>query len=565
MSQAHDVKATLTRFALIALAICLCTVGPVLAYEGKLPAGEGSYDDFVELFREFAKWRQAQRADLAVPDYSQPAIDRRIGQIHDFQHRIADMGVVDWNRSQRAEYLAALAAMDEQEFLLRVYRPWSRDPGFYVDQMQRVSFTELPVAGDDLDLMIQRLQRISKLTESAQANLRDVPSDFANLALHNLSNSNGVNHGHPYREVPPAGVLGWFDDLLGRAQEQQPELIEQIRTARAAAQALNDWMLEHRADMTDPAGIGKELLDWYLMHVKYMPYSSDDIVVLGQRELERTWAFMALDRHRYRDLPELKLPTSREEYEQRIADVDGEIRAFLVEEAFITIPDYIPKDFRAMGFNVPWQERDGGPNYWEQVQYRDPSPDHWHAVIPGHRFDAQVLSRITHPVRRHIRDGGRAEGWALYLEEAPLQLGFYDQTRQRTRELIYNFGVFRAARTLGDVALQRNQMTTDQVVKYWMSQTPYLDVDVARVDAEIYLRRPPGYGLGYTIGSFQMYKLLADRKRQLGDDFVLRDFHDQFMAAGGLPIALIRYEMTGLDDEVRQFFDRTPLSAIIGD
>jgi hypothetical protein len=37
------------------------------------------------------------------------------------------------------------------------------------------------------------------------------------------------------------------------------------------------------------------------------------------------------------------------------------------------------------------------------------------------------------------------------------------------------------------------------------------------------------------------------------------------MAAGGLPIALIRYEMTGLDDEVRQFFDRTPLSAIIGD
>ncbi|MCH8479553.1 MAG: DUF885 domain-containing protein, partial [Wenzhouxiangella sp.] len=105
----------------------------------------------------------------------------------------------------------------------------------------------------------------------------------------------------------------------------------------------------------------------------------------------------------------------------------------------------------------------------------------------------------------------------------------------------------------------------EEAVAYWMAKTPYLDVDVARVDAEIYLRRPPGYGLGYTIGSFQMYKLLGERKRQLGEEFVLRDFHDQFMAAGGLPIALIRYDMTGLDDEVRQFFDRTPLSAIIGD
>lgn len=565
MNPVCTVRSSLARFVAVALAMCLFSVGSVLAYEEKLPAGEGSYEDFVELFQEFAEWRQAQRADLAVPDYSQSAVDRRIAQIHDFQRRNADMGVVDWNRSQRAEYLAALALMDEQEFLLRVYRPWSRDPGFYVDQMQRVSFTELPVSDEDLDLLVQRLQRISELTRSAKANLRDVPSDFADLALHNLSNSDGVNHGHPYREVPPDGVLGWFNDLLGRAQEQQPELTDEIRTARAAAQELNDWLLENRDDMTDQAGIGEDLLDWYLMHVKYMPYSSHDIVVLGQRELDRTWAFMTLDRHRFRDLAELELPTSREEYEQRIADVDAEIRAFLVEEDFITIPDDIPADFREMGFNVPWQMRDGGPNYWEQIQYRDPSPDHWHAVIPGHRFDARMLSRITHPVRRHIRDGGRAEGWALYLEEAPLQLGFYDQTRQRTRELIYNFGVFRAARTLGDVWLQRNEMTADEAVEYWMDKTPYLDVDVARVDAEIYLRRPPGYGLGYTIGSFQMYKLLADRKRQLGDEFVLREFHDEFMAAGGLPIALIRYEMTGLDDEVRQFFDRTPLSAIIGE
>jgi len=270
-----------------------------------------------------------------------------------------------------------------------------------------------------------------------------------------------------------------------------------------------------------------------------------------------------LERHRNRNLPELELPKSREEYEERIASVDADIRAFIRGEEFMTIPDFIPEDFREVGFNVPWIERRGGPNYWEQIQYRDPSPDHWHAVIPGHRVDGRTLSRVTHPIRKYIRDGGRAEGWALYLEEAPLQLGFYDETRPRTRELIYNFAIFRAARTVGDVWLQRNEMTTQEATVYWMEMTPWLDENVARVDAEIYLRRPPGYGLGYTIGSFQVYKLLADRRRQLGDDFVLKDFHDGFMAAAGVPVALIRYEMTGLDDEIQKFWQHTPLSEVL--
>ena len=65
---------------------------------------------------------------------------------------------------------------------------------------------------------------------------------------------------------------------------------------------------------------------------------------------------------------------------------------------------------------------------------------------------------------------------------------------------------------------------------------------------------PPGYGLGYTVGMLQMQQLLADSKRLMGDDFVLKSFHDEFMAAGRLPISLIRWEMTGLDDEVRELW-----------
>ena len=136
-----------------------------------------------------------------------------------------------------------------------------------------------------------------------------------------------------------------------------------------------------------------------------------------------------------------------------------------------------------------------------------------------------------------------------------MQAGLFEE-QPRVRALIQIFGIFRAARVPADVWLQTRQMNVNEVVEYWLPRVPYLDRNVARVDAEIYLRRPPGYGIGYTIGALQMQRLLADRKRQLADKFDLRTFHDELMDAGRLPLSLIRWEMTGLDDEVQQFWQQ---------
>ena len=172
-----------------------------------------------------------------------------------------------------------------------------------------------------------------------------------------------------------------------------------------------------------------------------MPYDTDQIVTLGLRELDRLWSVYALEQHRNRNLPVIDLPTSAEEYAERIAETDRRIRSFLVEHEIITIPDYIGE----LDTNVPWIVRPNGPNYWEQVQYRNPTPDHLHAVIPGHRFDAVVESHNTHPIRSKITSGARTEGWAVYLEEGIMNAGVIDDL-PRVRELIYIFGIFRAAR-----------------------------------------------------------------------------------------------------------------------
>ena len=200
-----------------------------------------------------------------------------------------------------------------------------------------------------------------------------------------------------------------------------------------------------------------------------------------------------------------------------------------------------------------------GPTIGKTFSTGTRPPDHLHAVIPGHRFDGVVERHNEHPVRGNITSAARTEGWGVYLEEGMMNAGLIDDM-PRVRELIYIFGIFRAARVPADVWLQLNEMSVNEAVAWWMERTPWLDENVARVDAEIYLRRPPGYGLGYTIGMLQMQQLLGDRKRQLGDDFDLKDFHDTFMASGRLPMSLLRWEMTGLDDEVRDLWKREPLN-----
>ena len=66
----------------------------------------------------------------------------------------------------------------------------------------------------------------------------------------------------------------------------------------------------------------------------------------------------------------------------------------------------------------------------------------------------------------------------------------------------------------------------------------------------------------YTIGAMQLQKLMVDRKRQLGDKFAIGEYHDYLMGTGRLPVSLLRYDLTGYDDEIRTLWAHKPLSAL---
>ena len=231
------------RLLIAAMLLCAALAPPIHA--DAIPAGTGSYEDLVELLDEFLAFRdpdgdeprqiirdEAGQAIDPIADYGQDSIAWRREQMRQFQARIDDMNVA-WDRPRQVDYLAVRSRLNQKDFILRISRPWARDPGFYVDRMLRVTFTELPVTGADKAGFLARIRAVPVLVGEARKNLDDVAADYADLAIHNLSNADGVGHGYPFRSVPPAGVLGWYDDLLERARAQ-PALLQDIRAARTA-------------------------------------------------------------------------------------------------------------------------------------------------------------------------------------------------------------------------------------------------------------------------------------------------------------------------------------------
>ncbi len=103
--------------------------------------------------------------------------------------------------------------------------------------------------------------------------------------------------------------------------------------------------------------------------------------------------------------------------------------------------------------------------------------------------------------------------------------------------------------------MHANEWTMEEAVQFASEWTPrgWLPEDGNTVWGEqhLYLQQP-GYGTSYVIGKIEIEQLMAERALQLGDDFTLRGFMDEFVSAGVIPVSLVRWELTGRDDVINR-------------
>ncbi len=507
-------------------------------------AGEG-YPELVTLSAQFREFVVPDVLD-GVPDYRPAAMERQHRQLREFQARLAAITADHWPVSQQIDRRVLGAEMSALDFYHRVLRPWARDPSFYLQSQsgQRPSRgaalsvpANWPLSGAVLVRFETRLRAVPAIYEQAERNLISASGDLVTLALRHIGEEEAI-----------------FLDLMTLLDEHHDDLVDAAEAAVAAVQEYGRWLAASRSGMVAPAGIGKDNYSWWFRNVHLAPYGWDELMTIAENEYARAVAALKLEEHRNRDLPPLLPATSVDQYNQRWGEAEAYITRFLRDAEIITLPEY----FGPIGPGLWWNSPDnpgGVADFFEQHRDRNPLPELAHNML-GHNLDELRRRHDDRPLRGQARlfeiDMVRSEGQAFALEELLMNVGLLDAF-PRVRELVHIATAFRSVRAMADLKMHANELTLPEANRFCYEQTPYSWMVEGGHEVWFEMEttlRTPGWHTGMVLGKQQINGLIQERGHELGDDFVLRDFMDAFWSSGMIPISLIRWEMTGRNDEI---------------
>ncbi|MBK7163700.1 MAG: DUF885 domain-containing protein [Sphingomonadales bacterium] len=166
-----------------------------------------------------------------------------------------------------------------------------------------------------------------------------------------------------------------------------------------------------------------------------------------------------------------------------------------------------------------------------------------HEGAPGHHFQISIAQE-NEKLPAFMRFGGNTayvEGWALYAETLGYDMGLFKDPYQRFGTL--SDEMLRAMRLVVDTGLHSKGWTRDQAIDYMLANS-----DMGKTDATAEVERYiaiPSQALAYKIGALTIQKLKAKAQKELGTKFDVREFHNQVLNTGALPLAVLEKKIDG--------------------
>lgn len=161
----------------------------------------------------------------------------------------------------------------------------------------------------------------------------------------------------------------------------------------------------------------------------------------------------------------------------------------------------------------------------------------YHEGIPGHHMQLAIMQELD-GVPAFRRFGGvtaYTEGWGLYSEYLPLEMGFYEDPYSNFGRLAME--LWRACRLVVDTGLHHYRWTRQEAVDYLAENTPNPQGDIVNaIDRYIVI---PGQATAYTIGMSEILRLRAEAQDALGEDFTMGEFHDVVLTQGAMPLSIL--------------------------
>jgi uncharacterized protein (DUF885 family) len=161
----------------------------------------------------------------------------------------------------------------------------------------------------------------------------------------------------------------------------------------------------------------------------------------------------------------------------------------------------------------------------------------YHEGIPGHHMQIAIQQELEGipSFRKFGRFTAYSEGWGLYTEFLPKEIGFYEDPYSDFGRLAME--LWRAVRLVVDTGIHAKKWTREEGIDFYVTNTPNAEADAKKmVERHIVM---PSQATAYKIGMLKILELREKAKTQLGDAFDIREFHDAVLKNGPVPLNIL--------------------------
>ncbi|CAL67116.1 DUF885 domain-containing protein [Christiangramia forsetii] len=397
-----------------------------------------------------------------------------------------------------------------------------------------------------------------------------------------LDASRNIIKGKPFTKSAEASTL--MEDFNAKVEklditkEQKTGLISEAETAlvdhvQPAYKNLVEFLANQQQRATEEAGVwkfpkGDEFYNNALQRVTTTNLSADEIHEIGLSEVARIhgemekimeevafegslqdfFEFMKTDEQFYYE----NTDEGKAAYLKEAKNVINGMKAKL-PELFNTMPeaDIVVKAVE------PFREKSAGKAFYQQPAIDGSRPGTYyanlydmkampkyemealayHEGIPGHHMQiaiAQELDSIPE-FRKFSFFTAYVEGWGLYSEYIPKEVGFYKDPYSDFGRLAME--LWRSCRLVVDTGIHSKKWTRQEGIDYYKKNTPAAEsACVKMVERHIVM---PGQATAYKIGMNKILDLREKAKKQLEDKFDIKEFHDVVLTDGALPLTIL--------------------------
>ncbi|MEO9965405.1 MAG: DUF885 domain-containing protein [Reichenbachiella sp.] len=464
----------------------------------------------------------------------------------------------------------------------------SGKPAFMIN-MHQISNKE------DAEAYVSRLNKLKAVFDQLIVNLKTreengiVPPKFVFPRV--IADSKNLLEGAPFTEGEPSTLLADFTGKLEKldslSDTDKKALLSSANDAlmssvKPAYEALIDFLTEQEKRATTDDGAwkfpdGEAFFNQALARTTTTKLTSDEIHEIGLKEVARIHNEMRAIMDQVGFEGELQdffefLRTDEQFYypntdEGKIAYMDSATAIInnmksRLDELFITKPkaDMIVKRVEAFRENSAGKAFYQSPaldgsrpgTYYANLANTENMPKFemealaYHEGIPGHHMQRSISQELE-GLPKFRKFGGYTaytEGWGLYCEYVPKEMGMYANPYSDYGRLAME--LWRACRLVVDTGIHGKKWTREEGVAYYQDNTSGSERECVRmVERHIVM---PSQATAYKIGMLKILELREDAKKRLGEKFDIREFHDVVLTSGAVPLDLLE---TMVDDWVK--------------